>query len=47
MIKEGGNITLKRYASDANRTSNTSVLQTSFMVDLNVAGYNSTADLAY
>ena len=47
MIKEGHNITLKRYASDANRTSNTSVLQTSIMDDLNVAGYNATADLAY
>ena len=46
MIKTSGNVTVKRYASDANRTSDTSVSQT-VSLDFTESGYSGTADLAY
>ena len=45
MIKTSGNITVKRYASDANRTSDTS--STDISLNFTEAGYSGTADLAY
>ena len=45
MIKTSGNVTVKRYASDANRTSDTS--STDISLNFTEAGYSGTADLAY
>ena len=45
MIKTSGNVTVKRYASDANRTSDTS--STDISLNFTEAGYTGTADLAY